>query len=246
MFPFVLTCRQRWSVSRLFSFLQTGEKSGQVEKSKKNARQRQNDFKVQEDVSDQLQYYFLRCTRWSLWDVSPLFAPLTASFTENDRRANQQTGEAHSGGSAPHHSATRGAERLRRLGGQDGADGSLADADHPHRQVLLALLAWRRVRALHQPSAVFVDLLVVFLLPPPGLVTKLCRLWRSQTICCRWSRTCCWSWGCTVSWWACCSRQKVSVPSRQADAAETETCFLTRTPKTFLGTSAERFRVRAQ
>lgn len=26
--------------------LQTGEKSGQVEKSKKNARQRQNDFKV--------------------------------------------------------------------------------------------------------------------------------------------------------------------------------------------------------
>ena len=27
-------------------FLQTGEKSGQVEKSKKNARQRQNDFKV--------------------------------------------------------------------------------------------------------------------------------------------------------------------------------------------------------
>lgn len=29
-----------------FSFVQTGEKSGQVEKSKKNARQRQNDFKV--------------------------------------------------------------------------------------------------------------------------------------------------------------------------------------------------------
>lgn len=29
-----------------FLFLQTGEKSGQVEKSKKNARQRQNDFKV--------------------------------------------------------------------------------------------------------------------------------------------------------------------------------------------------------
>lgn len=27
-------------------FYQTGEKSGQVEKSKKNARQRQNDFKV--------------------------------------------------------------------------------------------------------------------------------------------------------------------------------------------------------
>lgn len=29
-----------------FLFMQTGEKSGQVEKSKKNARQRQSDFKV--------------------------------------------------------------------------------------------------------------------------------------------------------------------------------------------------------
>jgi len=34
------------SVSCFSFFLQTGEKSGQVEKSKKNARQRQNDFKV--------------------------------------------------------------------------------------------------------------------------------------------------------------------------------------------------------
>lgn len=34
------------NISCLILLLQTGEKSGQVEKSKKNARQRQNDFKV--------------------------------------------------------------------------------------------------------------------------------------------------------------------------------------------------------
>lgn len=49
----------------MFLSLQTGEKSGQVEKSKKNARQRQNDFKVcgiypktcYIEVSDSLQLF---------------------------------------------------------------------------------------------------------------------------------------------------------------------------------------------
>lgn len=100
-----------------------------------------------------------------MWDISCPFARLTASFTENDRRVNQQTGKAHPGGSAPHHSATRGAGCLWRLGGQDGADGSLADADHSHRQVC-ALSVRRSERIINHPR-VFIDLLLVFL--PQGL-----------------------------------------------------------------------------
>lgn len=57
-------------------------------------------------------------------------------FTENDRGDDPSAGEARSGGSPPHHPATGGAESLRRLGEQDRAHWSLADANHTHCQVL--------------------------------------------------------------------------------------------------------------
>lgn len=63
--------------------------------------------------------------------VTDSFPPLT----ENDRGADQQTGEADPGGSAAHHPASSRAGPLWGLGGQNGTDGSLADADHTHRQV---------------------------------------------------------------------------------------------------------------
>lgn len=55
--------------------------------------------------------------------------------TENDRGDDPSAGEAHSGGSPADHPAAPWAESVRRLGEQDGADRSLAHADHTHREV---------------------------------------------------------------------------------------------------------------
>lgn len=120
----------RFRVSCLFSPLQTGERSGQVEKSKKNARQRQNDFKVRLDETRPSPPVFenqrhLTITRWR-----------PVCFVENDRGDDPSPGEAHSRGPSPHHPAAGRTESLRGLGCQDGADRSLADPDHTHCQVL--------------------------------------------------------------------------------------------------------------
>lgn len=58
---------------------------------------------------------------------------------ENDRGDDPSAGEAHSGGSAADHPAAPWAESVRRLGEQDGADWSLAHADHTHREVFCTL-----------------------------------------------------------------------------------------------------------
>lgn len=114
-------------ISSLFS-PQTGERSGQVEKSKKNARQRQNDFKVCFDESVSLTTVFQINAALTCWRA--------VCFVENDRRDDPSAGEAHSGGPSPHHPATGRTESLWRLGDQDGAHWSLADPNHTHCQVL--------------------------------------------------------------------------------------------------------------
>lgn len=62
-------------------------------------------------------------------------------FKENDRGDDSSAGEAHSGGSSPHHTATGRAQSLRWLGKQDGAHWGLADTNHTHCQVL-TLVHW--------------------------------------------------------------------------------------------------------
>lgn len=128
----------------VFVFLQTGEKSGQVEKSKKNARQRQNDFKVCFIVTVYTKMLFWESCSPHLFlkymPPKPVVCTYADCFIENDRGDDPSAGEARSGGSSAHHPATGGAESLRRLGEQDRAHWSLAYTNHPHRQVLTPIV----------------------------------------------------------------------------------------------------------
>lgn len=77
---------------------------------------------------------------------------------------------------------------------------------------LCAVLTWLYAGLFNFMPAIPLNnlsLSVASLVSRPGVVTMLCLLWRSQMICCRWSRICCWSWEFTASWWLCCTLQKV-------------------------------------
>lgn len=165
-----------------FLFLQTGEKSGQVEKSKKNARQRQNDFKV-----------------WFIWPLSspPIEFDFTAPlllYPAFDRKWLRRWPIAWWSWS----------ERLYFLPHCQSRSRTFMEAGTTRQ--ISAGTGWRKSCTplgcrlspwrcfLFRVMFTFTTFNDSSLSPScSGLVTKLCLLWRFQMIYCRWSRICCWT-----------------------------------------------------
>lgn len=87
-------------------------------------------------------------------------------LTENDRGDDPSAGEAHSGGSSADHPAAPWAESVRRLGEQDGADRSLAHADHTHREVFctLCFCMWHDISRTLQKMMLMIGLVLLSIL----------------------------------------------------------------------------------